>query len=250
MLALSSDVARADHSWTNPNTGNPYHWARTSNPFTLKLGDNVSSAWDSYLVTSSADWSASTVLDTSIVTGQGRKNCSAVTGTAQVCNKKYGFNGWLGVAEIWVSGDHIVKGRTRMNDTYFNTSTYNSPAWRQFVMCQEVGHLFGLDHQDEDFNNPDIIPETCMDYTRVPAGNGHPNAHDYDQLEAIYAHLDSTTTVASAAASSRFGFDGDDDSEGRDFGQSIRARKDGRANVFIKELRGGTKVITHVFWAD
>jgi hypothetical protein len=30
----------ADHWWGG------YHWARTSNPFTLKVGDNVSSTWD------------------------------------------------------------------------------------------------------------------------------------------------------------------------------------------------------------
>jgi hypothetical protein len=36
-------VSFADHSWGG------YHWARTSNPFTLKVGDNVSSAWDTYL---------------------------------------------------------------------------------------------------------------------------------------------------------------------------------------------------------
>ena len=56
-------AATANHSWGN------YHWARTSNPFTLKLGDNVSSAWDSSLATTSSDWSQSTVLDTTIVAG-------------------------------------------------------------------------------------------------------------------------------------------------------------------------------------
>ena len=43
-LALPGGVA-ANHSWGG------YHWARTANPFTLKLGDNVSSAWDAYLGT-------------------------------------------------------------------------------------------------------------------------------------------------------------------------------------------------------
>jgi hypothetical protein len=33
----------ANHQWGN------YHWARTSNPFTIKLGDSVSSGWDIYL---------------------------------------------------------------------------------------------------------------------------------------------------------------------------------------------------------
>jgi hypothetical protein len=42
------------HSWGG------YHWARTANPFTLKLGDNVSSGWDTYLAMASIDWSQST----------------------------------------------------------------------------------------------------------------------------------------------------------------------------------------------
>jgi hypothetical protein len=51
-------------------------------------------------------------------------------------------------------------------------------------MCQEVGHTFRLDHQDEKFNNVNL--GTCMDYTSDPDGslngelsNLHPNAHDY-----------------------------------------------------------------------
>ncbi len=35
-------------------------------------------------------------------------------------------------------------------------------------MCQEIGHDFGLDHQDENFNNPNL--GTCMDYTNDPLG--------------------------------------------------------------------------------
>ena len=52
--------AAANHSW------NGYHWARTANPFGLSLGDNVGPAWDSYLGTASANWSKSTILDTTI----------------------------------------------------------------------------------------------------------------------------------------------------------------------------------------
>ncbi|MGH9578061.1 MAG: hypothetical protein ACRD3R_11545, partial [Terriglobales bacterium] len=56
----------ANHSWGG------YHWARTSNPFTLKLGDNVNSTWDPILTTTSSDWSQSSVLNTTIVTGGSR----------------------------------------------------------------------------------------------------------------------------------------------------------------------------------
>ncbi|HET7677584.1 MAG TPA: hypothetical protein VFK38_07005 [Candidatus Limnocylindrales bacterium] len=195
--------AAASHSWGS------YHWARTANPFTLQLGDNVSGTWDGHLGVASTDWSKATVLNTTIVTGgSSNKRCSATTGRVEVCNGKYGYNGWLGVAQIWVSGSHITKSTVKVNDSYFNSPTYNSPAWRQFVMCQEVGHAFGLDHTDETFDNAN--DGTCMDYTNDPDGgpggasnndpsNEHPNQHDYDQLATIYSHTDSTTTVGAAA---------------------------------------------------
>ncbi|MBI3761599.1 MAG: hypothetical protein HY260_07020, partial [Chloroflexi bacterium] len=138
-LAAFPISASANHSWGN------YHWARTSNPFTLKLGDNLSSNWDPYLATTSSDWSLSTVLDTTIVAGQAKANCRPSTGRVEVCNKTYGNNGWLGLAQIWASGSHITQGAVKVNDTYFNSPPYNTAAWRNLVMCQEVGHMFGLD---------------------------------------------------------------------------------------------------------
>ncbi len=194
MLVVFGSVAAAayaTHSWSN------YHWARTTNSFTLKLGDNVSTGWDAYLAEASTDWSQSSVLDTAIVSGgTSARRCLPTTGRVEVCNSRYGFNGWLGVASIWISGNHITQGTVKVNDSYFNTAKFHTPPWRRLVMCQEVGHTFGLDHQDENFSNPNL--GTCMDYTNDPDGppsNEHPNSHDYDQLDTIYAHLDSITTV-------------------------------------------------------
>ena len=128
VLAVFRLAVSASHSWGN------YHWARTSNPFTLKLGDNVSSAWDSYLSTTSSDWTQSSVLNTTIVAGGTRpRNCRPTNGRVEVCNSTYGSNGWLGIAQIWASGSHITRGTVRVNDTYFNTPTYNTSAWRNLV---------------------------------------------------------------------------------------------------------------------
>jgi hypothetical protein len=164
-----------------------------------------------------------------------------VNGTVQVCNKKYGANGWLGLAQIWVSGSHIVKGTAKLNDSYFNNSPYNTPVLRQFVMCQEVGHTLGLDHQ--------VDPDTdtsCMETTSAKSTNQHPNQHDYDQLAAIYAsHLDATTTLASSVAGAAFGA-GDDAGDGPDFGKPVRGQKD----LFVKDLGNGRKVFTWVTRAD
>ncbi len=234
-------VASANNSWSD------YHWARTATPFTLKLGNNVTSAWDTYLAQTSSDWSLSSVLDTVIVTGSTNpKTCRGVKGRVEVCNSKYGNNGWLGVAGIWVSNSHITQGIVKLNDTYFNTTTYNKPEWRNLVMCQEVGHTLGLDHQDENFYNPPL--GSCMDYSSDPTPNQHPNQHDYDMLDTIYAHLDSTTTVGQtlpAAAAANLNFD-----DPGEWGREIRRSSDGRASLFEQDFGNSHKVFTFVFWAE
>jgi hypothetical protein len=237
MALLAPGLVSANHSWGG------YHWARTANPFTLKLGDNVTSAWDSYLSTTSSDWSQSSVLDTTIVAGSATgRNCKATTGRVEVCNAAYGNNGWLGIASISVTGGvHITKGSVRVNDTYFNTAQYNTSAWRNLVMCQEVGHTLGLDHQDENFSNANL--GTCMDYTNNPGTNQHPNQHDYQELETIYAHLDSTTTVGAVAPG------GSGAADANDWGQLVRTSPDGHLSTFVKDLGNGALTVTFVIWA-
>lgn len=246
-LALAAMVpgpAGADHSWGN------YHWARIANPFTLVLGDNVDSNWDAYLDEASGDWTESSVLDTTVDTGTvtSLKRCIPPTGRVEVCNATYGRTGWLGVAGVYASENHITKGYVKLNDTYFNTSTYNKPEWRRLVMCQEVGHTFGLGHQDEGFNNGNL--GSCMDYTDNPLGppsNEHPDTHDYGQLETIYGHSDSTITVAAStgqqAAAARAG-----NSEA-EWGRAIRYASDGRPILFEQDLGNGQRLFTFAVWA-
>lgn len=235
-----STTAQASHSWGG------YHWARTSNPFAVKLGDNLSSTWKSYLSTASSDWTKSSVLDTTVVAGQSNSSCSATTGRVEVCNRTYGSTGWLGIASISITGGtHITSGTVKLNDTYFNTSQYNTPSWRQLVTCQEVGHTFGLDHQDTNFNNANL--GTCMDYTNVPDGppsNLHPNQHDYDELVTIYSHLDSTSTVGLAAPSAAPRATGNDKAS-----WGTLTDHSAKADTYVRDFGSGNKVITFVTWA-
>ncbi len=244
---FTSHTAEANHTW------GPYHWARTANPFTLKLGDNLTNAWDPYLAQTSSDWSSSTVLDTVIVPGgtngtRGRltpKYCTPTSGRAEVCNAKYGSTGWLGIASIWISGDHITAGTVKLNDTYYTTATYNTAAWKNLVMCQEVGHIFGLSHQDENFSNPNL--NTCMDYTNNPTSNQHPNAHDYEMLETIYAHLDTSTTLASTKVNAGFMVDSNNAS---DWGEEVYRSPNKHSSIFKKDFGNGHHVLRHVYWIE
>jgi hypothetical protein len=279
-LVAFSPAAQANHSWNN------YHWARTSNPFTLTLGDNVTPAWDSYLDAASGpatpfpdasenDWSDSSVLDTTIADpgGTTRRKCRPTSGRVEVCNYTYGNNGWLGLAQIWVSGGHILQGTTKVNDTYYNTAKYNTPAWRHLVMCQEVGHTFGLDHTDETNNNPNL--GSCMDYTNDPDGgtggavaddpsNEHPGGddptttstleidHDYDELETIYTHTDLRTTVGSTGAASTLppaANQGNFNSKS-EWGHKIKESPNGKLELWERDFRGKAKLFTWVIEAS
>lgn len=249
-VLLAASVVVADHSWGT------YHWARTSNPVTLKTGDNVDAKWDAYLDEAIVDWNASTVIQLAKVAGgTNPRNCRPTSGRIEVCNARYGRTGWLGIAQIWVSGSHITQAISKLNDTYFDTPTYDTPAWRRLVMCQEIAHDFGLDHQDETFDNPNV--GSCMDYTNDPDGgpggasdtdpsNEHPNQHDFDQLVTIYSHLDDTTTAGQTTR--RNGVPAQFD-RGQ-FGALIRSTNGGRTELYVLDLGNGQRIFTHVIWAE
>jgi hypothetical protein len=241
-LATSTSSANARHSWGK------YHWARTSNPFTLKLGDNLATSWKPFLTTTSSDWTSSEKLDTTITTGAGLINCGPMLGRVEVCNAAYGSNGWLGIAQVWTNrSSHITQGTVKLNDTYF-TSGYNTPEWKNLVMCQEVGHTLGLNHQDENQTNANL--NTCMDYTNLPASNQRPNAHDYAQLATIYTHLDKSTTLGPTTTSV-----GKSKIENLDNPSSWgkpKSHEDSRerSSHFELDLGDDEKMFTFVVWAN
>lgn len=255
-LVAAPAALQAGHAWGN------YHWERSSNPVTVNLGDNVDPAkWGDRLAEAGADWNRSSVLDTPVVAGSTRaKNCRPTSGMVEVCSESYGNTGWLGVAQIWVSGDHITQGTAKVNDYYHDNPPYNSYSWKQLVICQEVGHTFGLGHQNEDFSTD--LTTSCMEYTSEPQGNEHPDQHDYGMLEDIYAHLDGDGGGG--------GGGGDDcwppgrckNGKGQgappafdmtlpnidQWGQHVYTSPSGGKSVFVQDFGHGYKVITHVTW--
>jgi hypothetical protein len=270
VLALTP--ASANHSWSD------YHWARqTAGHLSLKVNTSVTSAWSSYVVTAVQDWDTP-VKDQDNLTGPdiltltrnpvtvNARKCNPITGQALVCNYAYGQRGWLGLASIWIdSSDHITRATTKLNDSYYKPgSSYDTPAWRAIVACQEIGHDFGLDHQDENFSNTNL--GTCMDYTNDPTGtagtngtkaNTKPNYHDYEELGIIYSHGDGYTTVTSAASTNfgirQIGKPSPQEVQGAgdtmaEWGRAIHTDAKGRPDVFLRQV-DGLKMLTHVFWA-
>ena len=88
----------------------------------------------------------------------------------------YGFNGWLGLATIYINGCVITKASSKINDTYMQSASY-SQTNIDHVACQEVGHTLGLDHNRNATN-------TCMNDTILTVGN-QINQHDRDELDLV-----------------------------------------------------------------
>jgi len=112
----------------------------------------------------------------------------------------------------------------------------------------------GLDHQDENYGNTNL--GTCMDYTSDPDGppsNEHPNSHDYEQLETIYSHLDTLTSVKSSSQNLPFGLLVAESAKNSDFenrsewGKEIR--NNGYVALFERDLGASNKLFTFVIWA-
>ena len=198
-LALSAAPAQAKHSWGD------WHWERATNPVTLKVLNSTTDArtpvggqnWPPMLAKSASDWSQSSVLDLAVQPQTAadlavREACPFEPGAIRVCNVYNPDVTWLGLAtvlpDLQSGSGHLLAATAQMNDTWFTTPLYNATN-AQHVMCQEVGHTFGLDHQDE--SGADL--NTCMDYADA-LDNPSPNAHDYQQLDTIYSHLDGSTT--------------------------------------------------------
>jgi hypothetical protein len=263
-LVVVSTSVQAEHTWGN------YHWARSSNEITLELGDNVDSDWTDRLLEASDDWNVSTVIETNVVGGSTRpRQCRAQAGNIQVCSLAYGNNGWLGVAGISISGDHITAAYVKVNNTYYSPNYangfYDNWQWRQFVMCQEIGHGFGLGHVNEKFD--DLNTGSCMDYTDDPIGgvgepdNTAPDSHDYQLLEDIYAHSDGggggggggggdgcnprspkcNNGVSAADVLANIDANGPSG-----WGRLVSAH--GPQEVYEINLGGGRKILTHVTW--
>lgn len=282
VAAWAAGPASANHSWGN------YHWpiAGTNHPFQVYTA-LTESYWRSMLVNGQnvdiigdaiGDWEGNdpdlgTYTDylnpvDSGPSGTSAKKCDPLSQKVLVCSAYYGFRGWLGVATIWINGDHIYQATTKLNDSYHSSGTYSSYSWRALVGCQEIGHDFGLGHQNEDFDTD--VTKSCMEYTKKPEGNETPDGHDYEQLKIIYdAHMAEESTGDGGGGGLG---GGPPDGKGpnkadaftfrevgkpipsatkitsTDWGTAIGYDARGRPNVFALDIGKGLRKITHVTW--
>jgi hypothetical protein len=176
-LVLMIVVVTASPAWGHHALDDGGHWSHKRTPFSIPLGDDVGSRWDNALRVVAKDWSKSSVLDTPVVPGVDPL-CyrDMIRRQIEVCADYYNAP-WYGLASMFILHGHFTIAFIDLD----NANTYT---WRKrvHVLCQEVGHTLGLDHRKD--------AGTCMNSRYDALGSMHPDAHDYAELKAIYAHLD------------------------------------------------------------
>ena len=194
MLILGAAPALANNTW------NGYHWAGgATDPhdgsITLALVNDLSDYKTQYSnVVGDWDGAPGPLTLNSVLGGTRPAACDnvatdaagdAILGTIHVCNDAYGQNGWLGLARIWLASDgHIDAAVALMNDSYFQVqgSVYDDAIAQRHVLCQEIGHTFGLDHQKGPKNHSCMNDQWGLTDTSFQS----PNQHDFDTLKEIY----------------------------------------------------------------
>lgn len=183
MFYLTQDLY-ASHQWGS------YHWEKKNvDVLPVTIGDNHDATladWPNLFGDVAINWDFYSGLYLSVAVVPGGQ------GDIESFNDNYGDTGWLGIASISVKrgkNKHIVIGTSKVNDYYITLDGYygfDEPVEWQHVLCQEIGHTFGLDHNrnGDSGGTPD---DSCMNDEQRPLIYPTPNVHDTEQLDLMYA---------------------------------------------------------------
>jgi hypothetical protein len=188
--------------------GDQLLWKRPSGQvgggLTLTVVNALDSTWQTFFDAALRDWDSGTpdaLTLSSQVASAPDPECGIVEGVLKMCNNNFGKTGWMGVNNV-VQYDNLIAGSVgMMNEYYFGT---HDDAKRQYTMCHEMGHGFGLPHTDTLMWN--LNKRNCLDYTNRPKTNTRPGTVNYQRLANVYGTVESSanqdTTVGNNTAGS------------------------------------------------
>jgi len=151
----------------------------------LDILNALDDTWQGEYAIAFDDWNNGNpdALTLTSIRGDVDYSCKKKDGLQKVCSANLGETGYLGINVLikTVPAGIIQSSVAKMNEYYLRNA---NNAERQYTMCHEIGHGFGLPHTDESFTNPSL--GNCMDYTNRPQENMHPDETNYRRLASLY----------------------------------------------------------------
>lgn len=160
---------------------------RKKNGMSLTLINALDEKWHPIFETAVDEWNSGPprALDlTTVMDKEGGKCETHTRGKVKVCNDDYGDTDWTGLNEVIFQDGYIISSVAMMNEFYLSRAR---TVEKQYVMCHELGHGWGLPHRDEIVGNKDL--GTCMDYTMSPKNNKQPDTTDFENLVSLYGEV-------------------------------------------------------------
>jgi hypothetical protein len=231
---LQGLIPGTDMLFASEDLGEQYVWRRSNTDgLTLNIINALDTQWYTYFDTAVSDWDNGTpdaLTLTSEVASAPDPDCTMVEGVLKMCNNNYGNTDWMGINEVLKYENELAGSIGMMNDHYFGSGDGYK---RQYTMCHEMGHGFGLPHTDTTMWNRNT--GNCLDYTNRPRSNTRPGQINYDRLVKVYGTVggSNTTTTTDSSTSNpptSVSSNGNDDDSGTSNNVSTNAPQSGGGN--------------------
>lgn len=220
-LTISGVALATDTLWgSSHEDGIGYHWNKSD--LTIDLGDqsDIYPQFDIVQLNVSAakfvDVPSSSTFDAVVKDGKMRPH-------------------WLGSARVNVDENgHILKGEVVLNTFFYGPDQ----PWWGVVICQELLHILGLTHSDE--NQSCMNTQDALDGAELGLpGWDSPGTHDIESLQVIYPNSSHDEPVATPEPTP------EPDEGGPDCNKSPNAKK--CRDAAGTSMNGGTWIIVHKF---
>lgn len=191
------DQFRQEDPFSSMNATDANRWPNKGKGLEMTVINALDTLWNDYFYKAVSEWDNGTpnALNLQTQLGTPESVCTPVDGYIKVCNGNYGATNWRGINKVLLENGDIYASAARMNEFYFSgTDLYQ----RQYTMCHEMGHGFGLPHSDENFYNKDL--GNCMDYTMHPEVNMQPDKSNFQFLANLYGTFDGSWVPTNQSA--------------------------------------------------